>query len=146
MKTPEEIKKGLEVCCPKYDGAAWINCYLECPYKPEGHWCKGVLHTDALAYINQLEQRIAQAESERDELSLKNLFLETSLESVTKEYTAVKHERDAAVADMENYCHHGSICKHFCEGTCPYPVEGCPLYPSDCDAYEWRGVCEENSK
>ena len=57
----------------------------------------------------------------------------------------VERERDAAVHDMENYCHHGSICKHFCDGNCPYPIEGCPLYPSDCESYEWRGVCPENT-
>ena len=46
MKTPEEIKKGLECCpvcsksCAYYSG---VDCYVE-------------LHYDALAYIQQLER------------------------------------------------------------------------------------------
>ena len=94
---------------------------------------------DAITKVAALESRLAQVERERDWLRERKLFLTHSLEEVEKERRAIKN-------DMENYCHHGSICKHFCEGTCPYPVEGCPLYPSDCEAYEWRGVCEENTK
>lgn len=124
MKTPEEVKKGLEVCCPKYDGAAWINCYLECPYKPEGHWCKGVLHKDVLAYIKQLEQRLTQAERERD--------------------AAVHDLKLADELDCE-YCKHQF-------GGCTY--DGCKQCSSPCPCgscrdnsnYVWRGVCEENTK
>lgn len=57
----------------------------------------------------------------------------------------VERERDAAVHDMENYAGYGAICKHF-DNDCPHIVEGCPLWPSDCESYEWRGVCEENTK
>lgn len=50
MKTPEEIKKGLE-CCNTYNGC------LNCPYdKADGSWvCTVERNADALAYIQQLE-------------------------------------------------------------------------------------------
>ena len=54
MKTPEEIKKGLSGCADK-GNCEWCNLVLECEK-----------NSDALAYIEQLEQRIAQAERERD--------------------------------------------------------------------------------
>ena len=50
MKTPDEIKKGLE-CCDAY------NDCQQCPYdKADGSWaCTVERNTDALAYIQQLE-------------------------------------------------------------------------------------------
>ena len=48
MRTPEEIKKGLE-CCGSSD-----EC-KECPYRCIIDWCMGALAEDALAYIRQLE-------------------------------------------------------------------------------------------
>ena len=54
MKSPEEIKKGLE-CCTDLEG----KCF-ECPYN-NGH-CDDSLERDALAYIRQLDQRIVEAD------------------------------------------------------------------------------------
>ena len=50
MKTPEEIKKGLEVCC------ADDECQ-KCPYIDDDKWSCGIraMMRDALAYIAQLE-------------------------------------------------------------------------------------------
>lgn len=56
-----------------------------------------------------------------------------------------EREKDAAVHDMENYAGYGAICKHF-DNDCPHIVEGCPLWPSDCESYEWRGIRPENTK
>ena len=53
MKSPEEIRKGLE-CCIDPDG----NCF-ECPYN--NGFCDASLERDALAYIQQLEQRLVEA-------------------------------------------------------------------------------------
>lgn len=50
MKTPEEIKKGLEIC-------GGYDC-RGCPY--DGTTCDNELYNDALAYIQQLEQRIVE--------------------------------------------------------------------------------------
>lgn len=55
MRTPDEIKKGLGCC-----GINGQDCSA-CPYQ----WnitCIEVAMRDALAYIQQLETRLAQAE------------------------------------------------------------------------------------
>ena len=49
MKTPEEIKEGLE-CCAEYG-----NCSKGCPYNPIKD-CGHDLYSDALTYIQQLER------------------------------------------------------------------------------------------
>lgn len=49
MKTPEEIKKGLE-CCAEYG-----DCSAGCPYNPIKD-CGNDLYSDAIAYIQQLER------------------------------------------------------------------------------------------
>ena len=53
MKTPEEIKKGLEACIED-------ECHGQhqsCPYKDD-ELCMMHICGDALAYINQLEARV----------------------------------------------------------------------------------------
>lgn len=56
MRTPEEIKKGLEYCSEK--AKRKTNC-SECIYfnDPRG-WCSTAITRDALAYIQQLEARM----------------------------------------------------------------------------------------
>ena len=54
MKTPEEIKNGLE-CCADLQGYD-ADC-LNCPYNGE-QWCGDKSKTDALAYIQQLEAKV----------------------------------------------------------------------------------------
>lgn len=56
MRTPEEIKKGLEYCSEKAERKT--NC-SECIYfnDPRG-WCSTTITRDALAYIQQLEARM----------------------------------------------------------------------------------------
>lgn len=53
MKTPDEIKYTLKLCCTK------ICDTLEhrCPYSYEGN-CTDIVMSDALDYIEQLEERI----------------------------------------------------------------------------------------
>lgn len=52
MKTPEDIKKGLECC------AADEPCG-ECPYRLEVEMCIGMIARDALSYIRKLENQVA---------------------------------------------------------------------------------------
>lgn len=67
MKTPEEIKKGLKLCSHEGHGEE-IICQ-HCPYDNNSCpvlICTSRLSEDALAYIQQLESRLAQVERERD--------------------------------------------------------------------------------
>ena len=57
MKTPDEIKKGLECCFLECDDTSPVDYCRACPYQPNG-LCFRSLITDALAYIQQLEDHI----------------------------------------------------------------------------------------
>lgn len=61
MKTPEEIKKGLECC--QTDSEGMLLCD-ECQYKTSGCTCYSKLHADALTYIQQLEAQVEQLEKD----------------------------------------------------------------------------------
>ena len=56
MRSPEEIKKGLEYCSEKAEKKTKCS---ECIYfnDPRG-WCSTTITKDALAYIQQLEARM----------------------------------------------------------------------------------------
>lgn len=57
MKTPEEIKKGLDFCCDPIG----VLC-PSCPYSDnefEDGECEIMLAADALAYIQQLENEVS---------------------------------------------------------------------------------------
>lgn len=60
MKTPDETKKGLECCYTPVEPA--FRCE-ECPYHGS-IVCKMRLHTDASAYIKQLEEQKQRMERE----------------------------------------------------------------------------------
>ena len=141
MKTPEEIKKGLEVCAT-LDG----DCE-NCPYDDGMQiMCVDRLRKDALSYIVQLELYVSQVSKAlcgKESATICEVL--NAVSQLKSSLAQGERERDAAVRDMENYAGYGAICKHF-DGDCPHVVEGCPLWPSDCDSYEWRGVCEENTK
>ena len=55
-RTPEEIRKGLECCTPRYESKHWVSCHNECPYRSEGVFCRNVLQKDIKALIRQLER------------------------------------------------------------------------------------------
>lgn len=63
MKTPEEIKKGLEVCIGKCVGNK-----PHCPYHTCGDGCMDSMNRDALAYIRQLEAKVPQWISVKERL------------------------------------------------------------------------------
>ena len=54
MKTPEEIKKGLMLCCITNES---VKTCIQCPYYDKR--CVDDLLADAYAYIEQLEETIA---------------------------------------------------------------------------------------
>jgi hypothetical protein len=112
MKPPDEVKKGLQLC----SNGNMREC-MQCPY-PIGFECFEQPMKDALAYIQQLESRLAQVERERD--------------------AAVK------VMRLVRLCEN---CKH-CDKPCEsYPCSSCAMDRERSKPnWEWRGVCPENSK
>ena len=123
MKTPDDIKEGLESCVDYYANGCGKQFCDDCPYSENECF---QLEKDALVYIQQLESRLAQ----------------------------VERERDAAVQELEiaedcYNCKYNYACKHDGNGyrKCSECGE-CPC--SECNSgqsqYEWRGVCEENTK
>lgn len=146
MKTPEEIKKGLDCCqtVVRCDG---------CTYKDIGNIvaeCTAALCGDALAYIQQLESRLAKAEKELvfKEKALEWRYREIAgaedmLDELQSRLAKVEREMDAAVRDL-NCNWKCSICKKFTK-----PVDKCPHF-RECGLsyrfWEWRGPCPENTK
>ena len=64
MKTPDEIKKGLECCFNEYN--LDFACG-ECPYDEAGSEC-GDLFDDAIALIQQLEAKVPKWISVKDQM------------------------------------------------------------------------------
>lgn len=163
MKTPEEIKKGLE-CCSKTDKCP------ECPYYGED-WCSTKKNVDALAYIQRLEIRNGAIEKSLDEVFVLNdkqasiirsLNSNNSqvrkalqdngfrtLEELLQAYSQVKRERDAAVSELPHHCwnckyhrdepieeidDYGRTIHIYCDADCCFPDEN--------SSWEWRGVQE----
>jgi hypothetical protein len=132
MKTPEEVKKGLE-CCGK-DGFCTQGT---CPYHQECYVEHAIydLERDALTYIQQLE-----ADNSRLSDTIRNL---TDLLNAAHEETAkAKRERDAAVEDISlmlcacEACVHGIMQNGDCE----------KWNGSSLCSFKWRGVCPENTE
>ena len=107
MKTPDEIKKGLRRCEDKSQ-CDWCSLIRECEEDEA-----------ALAYIIQLEQSLAQVESERD---------------------ALKQDICEGIG-----C---ATCKHCDKDYKEQPCVLCSEYRGRFGAlkWEWRGVCAENTK
>ena len=135
-RTPEEIKKGLECCSPRYESEHWVSCSSECPFRNEGAYCRNALHACNKKYIQQLERDLAEAQEEND---LNNAAI-TELEGALG---AMKRERDAAVEDIPRAC---GYCKHSIDyGPSNHP--GCKN--PECrnisgvnTGWQWRGVQE----
>ena len=110
MRSPDEIKKGLRRC-EDQSHCDWCSLIRECEEDDA-----------AIAYITQLEQRLAQ----------------------------VERERDAAVVDLSNscaYCKHvsGSVDELPCT-ECFHPKNNVIFAPITRTKFEWRGIGAENSK
>ena len=148
MKTPEEIKKGLE-CCMDYQSCAEYG-ESKCPYNDVTK-CMEALLADALAYIQQLEMdndRLDKAVTEATEL------LRSGVELVSKrnkeleaQLAQVEREKYAAISELANSCY---ACRFILDDS---HCEGCfqrngkyPWSPMARTKFEWRGVYPENTK
>lgn len=71
MKTPDEIKKGLECCILESDDTSLVDHCKVCPYQPTG-LCFRTLLKDVFAYIQQFEQINADFAERTAQLEAKN--------------------------------------------------------------------------
>ena len=129
MKTPYEIKKGLECC--EY---GCQRCF-ECPYSPRESDstfdCIEAMKRDALELIQRLDKDCVDAENHA-----------TALYNQVEQ---LERERDAAVADIPRAC---GYCKWFEINRggnmteCHNP-NGCRNISGINTGFEWRGVKED---
>ena len=136
MKTPEEIKRGLEGC-----GGLDGDCE-NCPYDEQTIYCNDRLMRDALAYIQQLESTVSQVSKAL--CGKENATLDEILQAanqVKSRLAQAERERDAAIADLKLYagC---KVCKH---GDFKFTSE-CMDCSYDNNNWQWRGVCPKNTK
>ena len=135
MKTPDEIKKGLELC----SNGDMREC-LKCPY-PIGFECFENPMKDALAYIHQLEEGIDRA---AQLVQSANELIKERLKEMESRLAHVERERDAAVEDLKgsSWC---EDCRHYKAYAKKEPCKTC-LKNNMKTLWQWRGVCPENTK
>lgn len=123
MKTPDEIKKGLQQCCD-----TGVSC-TGCPYDNDCHDPLSTVNVemDAVHYIHQLESRLAQVERERDAAV-------ADLESVDEKYETLKSMIDDVTFNHEPY---GLYLDFRAAADAIVEHEHADV---------WRGVLEENTK
>lgn len=163
MKPPKEIKKDLGRCLDRWAPVHFESCESDCPYHSEGTLCKSTLHSDVIAYIQQLEAGIDHAEKvarecaksiteNLDKLQAKLFQLESDNESKQKRIeelesrlAQVERERDAAVKDIGISCDYCAYAENpFGETPCMTEEEY--TLGKMCNGWKWRGVCAENTK
>ena len=133
-RTPEEIKKGLECCCPKWESGRWVTCRDECPFRNEHAFCKNVLMACTLALLCRLECERDEARNDLDTLNYANTELHNA-------YEAMKRERDAAVELLHGFC--GACANEGKHEICVECSRRLPFEPDDKnDCWQWRGVQE----
>ena len=118
MKSPDEIKKGLECCA-----MSSYRCEDDCPYREQCRYEQGgkAMNEDALALIQQLEEHLREA---------------------TKKIEQLEAERDALMHWAKGRCdtcaHNDDCVKHD-----PDPEGYIVHWYDDCEIWEWRGVQKE---
>lgn len=134
MKTPDEIKTGVEFCTTKVVSGNLKTCDLDCPYRVEGVWCRNALAHDTLEYIERLEDRNAWHEGNEK-------YLQSFLKDMSKQIEQLEAEKKQLLEDLADHCGSKTLCKKYEDGTCPHEYD-CTLYLSTCEDYEWRGLPE----
>ena len=138
-KTPDDVKKGLEVCGLENEDC---NSVGRCPYETEfcNHGRK--LVDDVLAYIRQLESDKQQLEGLLHHMNqLRDAAAGRALKMEERVHQ-LEAERDAAVADLTEMAGHlaGDTACEWCDKT------ECELGCMDADnneGFKWRGVQKE---
>lgn len=130
MKTPEELKKGLEYCRSIHELS--VNCH-SCPYDGE-QLCGDVMLEDALEYIEWLEKNLQYTVDAADVLGAESAKFE--------------RERDAACNVIKQMAGNLDIpaCE-WCKGNLFDTFDpSCRECRTHNEGFEWRGVCPENTE
>ena len=93
MKTPDEIKTGVEFCTTKVISSNLKTCDLDCPYRVEGVWCRNALAHDTLEYIERLEDRNAWHEGNEK-------YLQSFLKDMSKQIEQLEAEKKQLLEDL----------------------------------------------
>lgn len=96
MKTPEEIKKGLECCILETDDTSLIDHCRACLYRSTG-LCFRHLLEDALAYIQQLERERDAAVEDLETMGEDRAYCDTCLHNNTN------HKEEPCSSCMSGY-------------------------------------------
>lgn len=139
MKSPDDIKKGLE-CCGK--GLTWDEtCGMGCPY--EGMYitgCSMEISADALALIRQLEERNKSLQENNDKLLALDGELHRDYLEQRERADRLEAERDALFKEVRGRC---STCKHWDKEPEEEPCASCVVLDGQCHNWQWRGVQKE---
>ena len=122
MKTPDEIKKGLEICSSRGDCA-------KCPY-PEGECFSDLVEKDAHGYILQLENHIG-------ELTEKV----TQLEAAQPKWISVEERLPAEPGEVLA-CVYGRICIAWYSNRCFETPSGMVFYACENAVTHWMPLPE----
>jgi len=171
-KSPEEIKKGLELCV---NANSFNYPCDECPYVKEEDGCNSMMVEDALAYIQQLEQIALHWQSSMNQVqkalqdngfgSLEEFlqaFSQVKADNAKKDETIqMLQDGNASLMDMiDEGCEKTvrlererdtAVADLYCNWKCAIckrftkPIDKCPHY-GECGLgysnFEWRGVPE----
>lgn len=122
MKTPDEIKKGLEICSSRGDCA-------KCPY-PEGECFSDLVEKDAHGYILQLENHIG-------ELTEKV----TQLEAAQPKWISVEERLPDEPGEVLA-CVYGRICIAWYSNRCFETPSGMVFYACENAVTHWMPLPE----
>ena len=111
-KTPDEIKKGLEMYLSHSEEECAYMCRdSECPYKlpaPNGGSCGDLIRSDAIAYIQQLEEDNAKKHEKIMQLYIALEDMQSIVQSITKDskttFQQLVTERDEAYEAICDHC------------------------------------------
>lgn len=148
MKTPDEIKKALACDCdgPDCEGCGYAEKVIDEEFGELTLYHCSQIYKDALEYIQQLEAGIDHAEKVTRECAKS---ITENMDKLQSRLIQVERERDAALKDIANTCWSCANAKpHQISKflySCPY-LKGKAGVRTQCEHWQWRGVCPENTK
>ena len=143
MKTPDEIKKGLD-CCIDGNIVCSGNCVFDDDVKLGYPDCVKLLMTNALALIQQLQAENAKKDETIQMLQDGNAHLMRMIDEECEKTVRLEAERDALMHWAKGRC---DTCAHKydCVKHDPDPEGYVMRWYDDCEIWEWRGVQKEET-